>query len=133
MSLSWPLVSQAAKRHVTHDDKLAIGIIGAGGRGWDNLQEVQSERIVAISDVDDERASEAFKKFPDAVRYRDFREMLDKVKSLDAVVISTPDHVHATAAITAMRRGCTSIARSRWRERFTKRGGCVRSRRKPES
>src|SRR4051812_48783579 len=87
MSLSWPVVSQAAKRHITHDDQLAIGIIGAGGRGWDNLQEIQSERIVAISDVDDERASGAFKKFPDAARYRDFREMLDKVKTLDAVVI----------------------------------------------
>ena len=105
MSLSWPIVAQAATRQVAPKDKLAIGIIGAGGRGWDNLQEVQSERIVALADVDDERASEAFKKFPDAKRYRDFREMLDKEKSLDAVVVSTPDHMHAFAAITAMRHG----------------------------
>ena len=55
MSLSWPLVSQAATRQVAANDKLAIGIIGAGGRGWDNLQGVKSERIVAIADVDDER------------------------------------------------------------------------------
>ena len=105
MSLSWPHVSQAATRKVAANDKLAIGIIGAGGRGWDNLQELQSERIVAIADVDDERASQAFKKFPDAATYRDFRKMLDKEKSLDAVVVSTPDHMHAVAAITAMRRG----------------------------
>src|SRR4051812_7334547 len=105
LSLSWPLVSQAAARQGASKDKLSIGIIGAGGRGWDNLQEVQSERIVALADVDDERASEAFKKFPDARRYRDFREMLDKEKSLEAVVVSTPDHMHAFAAITAMRRG----------------------------
>jgi len=103
MSLNWPVVSQAAK--VARGDKLTIGIIGAGGRGWDNLQEVQSEHIVAIADVDDERASEAFKKFPDAIRYRDFRKMLDNERSLEAVVVSTPDHVHATAAIAAMRRG----------------------------
>src|SRR6478752_3903396 len=105
MSLSWPLVSQAAARQGAAKDKMAIGIIGAGGRGWDNLQEVQSERIVALADVDDKQASEAFKKFPDATRYRDFREMLDKEKSIDAVVVSTPDHMHAFAAITAMRHG----------------------------
>src|SRR5690349_17040132 len=105
ISLSWPHVSRAAKQQAARNDKLAIGIIGAGGRGWDNLQEVQSERIVAMADVDDERASETFKKFPDAKRYRDFREMLDKEKSLEAVVVSTPDHMHAFAAITAMRHG----------------------------
>src|SRR4051794_1610418 len=105
VSLSSPLMLQAAKRQVAANEKLAIGVIGAGGRGWDNLQEVQSERIGAIADVDDERASDAFKKFPDATRYRDFRKMLDKEKSLDAVVVSTPDHMHAAAAIAAMRHG----------------------------
>ena len=105
MSLSWPLISQVSARQVAANEKLAIGIIGAGGRGWDNLQGVKSERIVALADVDDERAAEAFKAFPDAVRYRDFREMLDKEKSLDAVVVSTPDHTHAVAAIAAMRHG----------------------------
>jgi predicted dehydrogenase len=105
ISVSSPLVLQAAERKVAGNEKLAIGIIGGGGRGWDNLQEVQSERIVAIADVDDERARDAFKKFPDATRYRDFRKMLDKEKSLDAVVVSTPDHMHAAAAIAAMRHG----------------------------
>src|SRR6476659_2318903 len=99
MSLRWPNVSRASTRKVAANDKLAIGIIGAGGRRWDNLQELQSERIVAIADVDDERASQAFEKFTDAARYRDFRKMLDKEKSLDAVVVSTPDHIHAVAAI----------------------------------
>src|SRR4051794_15547215 len=105
VSLSSPLMLHAAKRQVAANEKLAIGVIGAGGRGWDNLQEVQSERIVAIADVDDERATDAFKKFPNATRYRDFRKMLDKEKSLDAVVVSTPDHMHAVAAIAAMHRG----------------------------
>jgi predicted dehydrogenase len=105
MSLSWPLLSTAAARQVPANEKLAIGIIGAGGRGWDNLQGVKSEQIVALADVDDKQAKNAFKRFPDAARYRDFREMLDKEKSLDAVVVSTPDHMHAAAAIAAMRRG----------------------------
>ena len=74
---------------------------------------MQSERIVAIADVDDERASEAFKKFPDATRYRDFREMLDKEKSLDAVVVSTPDHTTRWPPSRRCAAGCTSIARSR--------------------
>ncbi len=86
-------------------DKLNLGIIGAGGRGGDNLQGVQSENIVALCDVDDERCAEAVKKYPSARRYKDFRQMLDKEKSLDAVVVSTPDHVHGIAAITAMRHG----------------------------
>jgi predicted dehydrogenase len=98
-------VSHAATRQIAANDKLAIGVIGAGGRGWDNLQGVKSERIVAIADVDDERCSEALKAYPKAAHYRDFREMLDKEKSLDAVVVSTPDHTHAVAAIAAMRRG----------------------------
>jgi predicted dehydrogenase len=55
--------------------------------------------------ADVKQASGAFKQFPDALRYRDVREMLDKEKALDAVVVSTPDHVRATAAIAAMNRG----------------------------
>lgn len=94
-----------ATRQVKANDKLALGIIGAGGRGWDNLQSVASERIVAIADVDDARCSEALKAYPAANHYRDFRQMLDKEKSLDAVVISTPDHTHAVTAIAAMQRG----------------------------
>jgi hypothetical protein len=48
MSLGWPVVTQAAKQHAARNEKLVIGIIGAGGRGWDNLQEVQSERTRQI-------------------------------------------------------------------------------------
>jgi predicted dehydrogenase len=86
-------------------DKLNIGIIGAGGRGWDDLQGVKSENIVALCDVDHERCKDALQAYPKAKRYKDFRQMLDREKSLDAVVVATPDHVHAIAAITAMRHG----------------------------
>src|SRR5207248_2413775 len=87
-------------------DRLNVGIIGAGGRGSGNLGSVAStENIVALCDVDDRRASGAYKAHPKAARYADFRVMLDKQRDLDAVVVSTPDHQHAIASITAMRLG----------------------------
>jgi len=85
--------------------KLNLGFIGVGGRGGDNLNELGSENIVAFADVDSRMGKPAYEKYPQAKRYRDFREMLDREKSLDAVVVSTPDHFHAYAAITAMQRG----------------------------
>ncbi|MBI3853508.1 MAG: Gfo/Idh/MocA family oxidoreductase [Verrucomicrobia bacterium] len=92
-------------KNISAGNKLNLGIIGAGGRGGDNLAGVSSENIVALCDVDESRAASSFGKFPEAKRYRDFRVMLEKEKSLDAVVVSTPDHTHAVAAITAMRLG----------------------------
>lgn len=92
-------------RRVAPRDQLAIGIIGAGGRGADNLAGVATERIVALCDVDERQAAKAFAQYPRARRYRDFRRMLDAEKTLDAVVVSTPDHVHAVASIAAMHRG----------------------------
>src|SRR4051812_46876565 len=77
--------TRAATRKISENEKLNIGIIGAGGRGWDNLNGVKSENIVALCDVDDERAAQAHKAFPNAKRYKDFREMLEREKSLDAV------------------------------------------------
>lgn len=85
--------------------RLNLGFVGPGGRGASNLAGLASENIVALCDVDDVRAKKSFAKYPKATRYRDFREMLDKEKMLDAVVVSTPDHTHAVAAIAAMRRG----------------------------
>jgi predicted dehydrogenase len=87
------------------NEKLNIGIIGAGGRGADNLDGVDTENILALCDVDENVAAKSFAKYPNAKRYRDFRKMLEAEKSLDAVVVSTPDHTHAIAAITAMQLG----------------------------
>ena len=87
-------------------EKLNIGGIGVGGRGGGDLREVESENIVALCDVDANRAAATFKRYPGAKVYRDFREMLKKEgKNIDAVVIGTPDHIHAPAAIMAMKMG----------------------------
>src|SRR6185295_8204407 len=88
---------------VSSQGKLRLGFIGAGGRGWENLQELASEEIVALCDVDSVRAQNSFARYPDAKRYTDFRVMLEREPSLEAVVVSTPDHTHAAAAIWAMR------------------------------
>jgi predicted dehydrogenase len=97
--------SHAAVVRSDPDKKLNLAFIGPGGRGFSNLTALASENIVAFADVDDESARPAFEAYPKASRYRDFRVMLDKEKSLDGVVVSTPDHTHAIAAIAAMQRG----------------------------
>ncbi|RPI22599.1 MAG: gfo/Idh/MocA family oxidoreductase [Acidobacteria bacterium] len=90
---------------VSPSDKLNIAGIGIGGRGREDLGEVTSENIVALADVDDDRAADTFMEYPKAKRYKDFRKMLETEKSIDAVVIATPDHTHAVAAMAAIKAG----------------------------
>lgn len=88
------------------NEKLNIAAIGVGGRGFHNLREVAGENIIALCDVDDQRAAEAYAAFPQAKRYKDFRRMLDQHdQEIDAVVVSTPDHTHAVAVVDAFGRG----------------------------
>src|SRR5258708_25849383 len=82
--------------------KLNIGVIGAGGRGAEDIEGVKSQNIVALCDVDLQRAASNIKRFPKAVLYQDFRVMLEKQKDIDAVVIAIPDHVHAVASMAAI-------------------------------
>src|SRR5271165_2992733 len=71
-------------------NRLNIAIIGAGGQGAGNLNNVAGENIVALCDVDANRARDSFNKFPNVPKYQDFRVMLDKQKDIEAVVVSTP-------------------------------------------
>ena len=87
------------------NDKLNIAGIGVGGMGFNNLRQLKSENIVALCDVDHQYAAKAFKEFPDAKRYKDYRIMLEKEKNLDAVLIATPDHTHAVITIDCMKAG----------------------------
>ncbi|HEX2166019.1 MAG TPA: Gfo/Idh/MocA family oxidoreductase [Longimicrobiales bacterium] len=110
--------------HIAPSAKLNIAIIGAGGMGMSNAENLTAENIVAICDVDFpyvERQLESKQKdgegkprekgialkdaFTKAVRYSDFRVMLEKQKDIDAVVIATPDHTHAVIADMAMKMG----------------------------
>ncbi len=87
------------------NSKLNVAGVGIGGQGGNDIDEVSTENIVALCDVDQEHAAHTFKKYPNAKRYTDFREMLDKEKSIEAVVVGTPDHNHAIVSVTAMKLG----------------------------
>jgi predicted dehydrogenase len=89
------------------NEKLNVAAIGCGGRGGDDLNAVAAtENIVALCDVDEKQAARAFKRYPQAKKFRDFRKMLDQMhKQIDAVVVGTPDHTHAAPAVMAMKLG----------------------------
>ena len=86
-------------------DKLNIAGVGVGAMGGVYVRECESQNIVALCDVDDAYAAKTFERYPNAKTYRDYREMLDKQKDIDAVIIGTPDHTHAFVAMAAMDLG----------------------------
>ncbi len=93
------------KKYRAPSDKLNIAGVGIGGMGKSNLLNVESENIVALCDVDDTMAAKVYEKYPGAKQYRDFRQMFEKQKDIDAVIIATPDHTHAVISMMAMKMG----------------------------
>ena len=87
-------------------DRLNIAAIGVGGMGRSNLRNVAAtENIVALCDIDQNYAAKTYKDYPNAKRYVDYRELIEKQKDIDAIIIATPDHTHAVIAMEAMRAG----------------------------
>ena len=95
--------------YTSPSDKLNLAGIGIGGKGTSDLWNASNEgkeNVVAMCDVDSgEYTKTSRDRFPKAQFFKDYREMFDKVKDIDAVTISTPDHMHAIQAIAAMQRG----------------------------
>jgi predicted dehydrogenase len=87
------------------NDKLNIACIGCGNKGYDHVRSITNENTVALCDVDSRHAAKSFGFSPTTKKYDDYRAMLDKEKSIDAVIIATPDHHHIPAAIRAMKLG----------------------------
>jgi len=85
--------------------KLNIAGIGIGGMGANNLANLASQNIVALCDVDLNYAANTIAKYPQAKVWTDYREMLEKQKDIDAVLIATPDHTHAVIAMAAIKAG----------------------------
>lgn len=86
--------------------KIAVAVVGVGGQGTYAVEQAATEHLVALCDVDDQRACKAYAAHPDVPRFKDFRVMLDKMhKQIDAVTISTPDHNHFPIAMAAMELG----------------------------
>ena len=86
-------------------EKLNIAVIGVGGKGYSDAENVSSQNIVALCDVDDNRAKDTFNKYPEAKRYKDFRKMFDEMANdIDAVLIATPDHHHLAPTFASASR-----------------------------
>jgi predicted dehydrogenase len=88
------------------NEKLNIAAIGAGGKGASDIAGCADENIVAMTDPDAKRAEKTFAAYPKVPKYQDFRRMFDKEgNTIDAVLVSCPDHMHASAAMWAMAHG----------------------------
>src|ERR1700710_2508587 len=86
--------------------KLGVAAIGCGGKGSSDLEGLsKGNEVVALCDVDEKTLSKAAEKYPNAKLFRDFRKMLDEVKEIEAVTVSTPDHAHYPAAMHAIALG----------------------------
>jgi hypothetical protein len=103
---AFPAIGKPRPRMPGSGEKLRIGAVGAGGKGSSDIQHCSTEDIVAICDADEHQAADARKKHPNAKYYQDWREMLEKEeKNIDAVTVSTPDHLHAIIASAAIKMG----------------------------
>ena len=98
-----------ARTLTSPSDTLRLAGIGVGGMGGADLGSLSSHAkvdVVALCDVDANNLAAAGEKHPKAKRFSDFRKMFDEMANqIDAVHVSTPDHTHAAAAMTAMNQG----------------------------
>ena len=93
---------------VAPSDTLYLGGIGVGGKGATDLTETVKSpnvKVISLCDVDDRRAKGSVDRFKDAKYYKDYRKMLEAEKGLDAVTVSSPDHMHGIQAMAAMEMG----------------------------
>jgi predicted dehydrogenase len=97
----------AEDKEKSPNERIRFACIGVGGKGASDSHDAKSYGdVVAICDIDDNTLEKASNGFPVAAKYNDFRKMLDELgKNIDAVTVSTPDHVHAPASALAMRMG----------------------------
>jgi predicted dehydrogenase len=92
-------------RAVGTNDKLNVAVIGVGGRGSYALSGVKGETVVALCDVDRAATGKAAGQHRDAMVTTDFRRVFDQANKFDAVTVSTCEHTHAVATLTAMKLG----------------------------
>jgi predicted dehydrogenase len=99
-------VLPAAERKPPPSERLVIGLIGVTNRGGENLEELLKTdvEVAALCDVDENRAGPVRQRLGRAKFYTDWRRLVDH-KGLDAVVVATPDHLHALATLAALRNG----------------------------
>ncbi len=103
----WVAGGVSAAESNSPNERIAMASIGVDGKGKsDTADAARAGDMVAICDVDRKRLEAAARSYPKAKMYTDFRKMLEEMgSSIDAVTVSTPDHMHAPAALMAMRMG----------------------------
>src|SRR4029453_17129387 len=104
LGIAAPLAASARQARAQAVSKVHIACVGAGwgGKGHDDMMQTSvGHEIVAICDIDEERLAKSGEKFPAAKRFTDWRKMLEQ-KDIDAVTISTPDHMHAAVTLSAL-------------------------------
>ncbi len=90
------------------NSRINVAGIGVGGQGDGDVDRAADcgGQIVALCDVDSRMIDKKAAKYPEARKFADFRKMLEEMgESIDAVTISTPDHLHGMAAMAAMQLG----------------------------
>ncbi len=90
------------------NERVALAGIGAGGKGSSDIAGARDAgaEVVGLCDVDAGRLNQAVKKYPGSKGYTDYRKLFDELgKSIDAVTVSTPDHMHFHAALRAVQMG----------------------------
>src|SRR6516165_5136719 len=94
----------AAEKKLPASERLQVGVIGTTGQGGADLNAIHAAGadVAALCDVDERRAGPVRERFPRAPFYADFRRLIDH-KGLDAVLVGTPDHIHALATLAALR------------------------------
>lgn len=108
------VLARRSPRAYAANEQLQVAVVGVGGRGagfvaeegWSSVRQQIGGRIAAMCDVNKQKVAEAFKLHPDVPKYEDFRLMVaEMAPKLDAVVVATPDHVHAAPSALALRAG----------------------------
>src|SRR5690349_19994325 len=102
-ALSWSRVLGA-------NEKLRVAAVGVAGKGWEDHSLIAKSpyvEIVALCDVDEGKnhLGKAAEKYPQATRFTDWRRLLEQDRNFDAVIVSTPDHMHAPISLPAMKLG----------------------------
>jgi predicted dehydrogenase len=107
LGIGYWIADRAAAESKSPNERVAFACIGLEGKGHSDSDDAgRLGDVVAVCDVDANHLAAASGRFPKARQFTDFRKLLDEMhKNIDAVTVSTPDHIHALAAAMAMRRG----------------------------
>ena len=103
---AFTILRAGSARTYAANERLNIAAIGVAGQGAGDIEQLKSQNIVALCDVDGRHAAGTFNKFPGAKQFKDYRRMFDSShREFDAVIVATPDHHHAPASLGAIRLG----------------------------